>query len=85
MGRFDGPTPKRHTGWSNDEQFMTQLMGRGGFLSAADRMKFNLRLAKKGQNKSGMPTFTGQKQLLKQSQLLVPTKIRGHRTVSLLG
>ena len=37
MGRFDGPTPKRHMGWSNDKGFMEELMGRGGFLSVADR------------------------------------------------
>ena len=68
MGRFDGPTPKRHVGWSNDEEIMSQLMARGGFMSGADRLKFSARLVKKGYNKSGMPTFSGCKQLLKRSQ-----------------
>ena len=73
MGCFDGPTPKRHVGWSNDKGFMEELMGRGGFLSATDRSAMATTLVRRTINKYGVPTFTGKKELLKQSQQLVAT------------
>ena len=75
MGCFDGPTPKRHMGWSNDKGFMEELMGRGGFLSAADRNAMATKLVRRTINKSGIPTFTGKKELLKRSQLLASTNM----------
>ena len=69
MGCFQGPSPKRHVGWSNDKGFMEELMAKGGFLSASDRMRLTTRLATTGV-KNGMPTFTGCKQLMKKSQPL---------------
>ena len=71
MGKFKGPSPKRHLGWSNDEEFMQQLMTRGGYLSVVERQALGeSRLCKRG-NKAGKASFTGCKQLLKQSQIFV--------------
>ena len=71
MGKFKGPSPKRHLGWSNDEEFMQQLMTRGGYLSSAERQRLGeSKLCKKSQ-RQGRPTFTGCKQLLKQSQSFI--------------
>ena len=73
MGKFGGPTPKRHMGWSNDEQFMQDLMARGGYMSVAERKDIGTaQLVRRGKNRGGMPTFTGAKQL-KKSQSLVST------------
>ena len=72
MAKFGGPTPKRHLGFSNDEEFMGTLMKHGGYLSIQER----LRLGKSKLTKRGMsgttnkPTFTGCKKHLKQSQCL---------------
>ena len=73
MGKFGAPTPKRHMGWSNDEEFMQDLMARGGYLSTAECKEIGAaQLVRRGKNKGGVPTFTGAKQL-KKSQTLVST------------
>ena len=72
-GKFGGLSPKRHLCWSNDEGFVAELLGRGGYLSATDWAKLSTRLTKKNGKlgPNGVPSFTGVKKLLKQSQPLV--------------
>ena len=66
MGKFGGPSPKKHLGWSNDEEFMAQIIARGGF---AERQAFGeSKLVKKSSKSDGTMAFTGCKKLLKQSQ-----------------
>ena len=68
MGKFQGPTPKRHVGWSNDEQFMQQILTRGGYLSVHERQALGeSKLVRKGL-KNGKATFSGNKRLLQASQ-----------------
>ena len=78
MGKFGGPSPKRHMGFSNDEEFMQQLMDRGGFMSLAERQALGeSKLTKKG-SKFGCRTFTGCKKMLKQSQCFAGNKSFGY-------
>ena len=78
MGKFGGPSPKRHMGFSNDEEFMQQLMDRGGFMSLAERQALGeSKLTKKG-SKFGCPAFTGCKKMLKQSQCFAGNKSWGY-------
>ena len=68
MGKFGGPSPKRHVAWSNDEAFVQELLARGGFMSITERNALGTtKLVKRG-HKNGVPTFTGCKKLLKNSQ-----------------
>ena len=60
MGKFGGPSPKRHLLWSNDEMFVRQVMARGGYLSNAERDLLRTRLAKK-RTQHGKSTFQGVK------------------------
>ena len=70
MGKFGGPSPKRHLGFSNDETFMTMLMRQGGYLSVQERLQLGKsKLTKRGvSGATNKPTFTGCKKHLKQSQ-----------------
>ena len=69
MGKFGGPSPKRHLLWSNDEMFVRQVMARGGYLSNAERDLLRTSLAKK-RTQHGKSTFQGVKKKLKESQPL---------------
>ena len=71
MGKFCGPSPKKHLGWSNDEEFMKGIVARGGFLTTAERDAFGqTKLVTKRSKADGSMAFTGVKKLLKQSQKL---------------
>ena len=69
MGKFGGPSPKRHLLWSNDEMFVRQVMARGGYLSNAEKDLLRTRLAKT-RTRHGKTTFHGVKKKLKESQPL---------------
>ena len=68
MGKFQGPSPKRHVGWSNDEQFMQQIVTRGGYLSISERQALGESKLVRKVVKNGKPTFSGNKKLLRASQ-----------------
>lgn len=81
MGKFGGPSPKRHVAWSNDEAFVQELLARGGFMSITERNALGTtKLVKRG-HKNGVPTFTGCKKLLKNSQRY--TERFGHAIVDI--
>ena len=69
MGKFNGPSPKRHLAWSNDCGFVQELVARGGYLSMVERQALLTRLAKRG-TKNGKATFQGVKKTMKKSQPL---------------
>ena len=59
MGKFGGPSPKRHVAWSNDEGFVQELLARGAYMSITERNALGAtKLVKRG-HKNGVPTFTG--------------------------
>ena len=69
MAKFGGPSPKRHLGFSNDANFIQQLLDRGGYLSQDERRALGeSRLTKRGVSSAGKTTYTGVKKFLKQSQ-----------------
>ena len=68
MGKFQGPSPKRHVGWSNDEQFMQQIVTRGGYLSIPERQALGESKLVRKDVKNGKKTFSGNKTALRASQ-----------------
>ena len=70
MGKYKAPTPKRTIGWSNDKEFIQQLISRGGFLTPTERSRLTAELVGRKRNAAGVLTFTGKAKVLQQSQLL---------------
>ena len=79
MGKFGARSPKRHVGWSNDEEFIGALVSSGGYLSVAEKNKLGQhKLAKTVRKATGKVTYTGLKDNLKASQC--PCWIKPHVT-----
>ena len=69
MAKFGALSPKRHIGWSNDEDFIGGLVSSGGYLSEAEKAKLGEhKLAKTVRKACGKVTYTGLKENLKRSQ-----------------
>ena len=72
MGKFGGPTPKRHILWSNDQGLLDGVLEHGGRMTRAEMQACQgPPLVKKHVDKLGIQRRTGIKQNLKNSQQLV--------------
>ena len=76
MGKYNGPTPKRHKIWSNDEGMVNAILAEAGYMSRSEQK------ACKGQptvrryiDKNGKPRRTGVASALKSSQTLDCSKV----------
>lgn len=67
MGRFHGPSAKRHRVWSNDKLLLQRLSVRAGSLKMADREGLTS-LTHRYVDRNGVPRCVGLKKKLKESQ-----------------
>lgn len=70
MGRFSGPSPKRHIFMGNDESMIETLGQRAGYMSRADQARCPVRTAEIYTDHSGVQRHQGKKKELKSSQHL---------------
>lgn len=70
MGRFNGPTPKRHRLWSNDQQLLGHIADRAGYMSRSEQSACTLKTAKVYVDRWGVKRRVGIKQNLRDSQRL---------------
>ena len=70
MGRFNGPSPKRHIFLGNDLSMIETLGLRGGYMSRADQARCPVRTAEVYTDRSGVQRHHGKKRELKDSQRL---------------
>ena len=71
MGMFNGPTPKRHMIWTNDEKVVRTVDARAGYLPASLKAELSGEpLVTKHVDKNGVMRQTGVKRKLKASQIL---------------
>ena len=70
MGRFEGPTPKRHKLFSNDQRLLDDIAARAGYMSLAEQAACTVKTARRYVDRLGVQRHVGIKSALKQSQLL---------------
>ena len=71
MGKFNGPTAKRHRLWSNDPGLLEEIHARGGYLSKQERTALKGEpLTKIYTDSKGIKRFAGIPDKLKASQRL---------------
>ena len=69
MGVFGAQSAKRHCAWSNDQDFVGQLVAEGGNLSKREKEAVtSAKLTRSYVDSAGLKRFVGQKQQLKRSQ-----------------
>ena len=71
MGVFGSGSPKRHRLFSNDEQLLTKMCSKAGYMSRADQASCSSKLVRKYIDKNGVKRCVGNKHALKQSAYLV--------------
>ena len=72
MGKFNGPTPKRHRLWSNDSTLLGYIADRAGFMSRADQSACTVKTARVYLDRFGVKRRVGIKEALRSSQNLIP-------------
>ena len=70
MGKFSGPTPKRHKLFSNDEHLLSRIAARAGFMSREEQAACTVKTATKYVDRAGVKRHVGNKRALKESQNL---------------
>ena len=70
MGKFNGPTPKRHRLWSNDSVLLNLIASRAGYMSREEQAACTVRTARTYHDKRGVKRRVGIKPALKESQIL---------------
>ena len=68
MGRFSGPSPKRHKVWSNDKSLLDAIFERGGYMSRVDQQACSTKLVKSYMDSKGVKRVVGLKDQLRSSQ-----------------
>lgn len=72
MGKFGGPTAKRHRLWSNDQRLLHSIPDAAGTMTKAEMQSLpGGPLVKKYKDKAGMNRQVGIRDKLKASQCLV--------------
>lgn len=72
MGKFNGPTPKRHRLWSNDSTLLGYIADRAGYMSRADQSACTVKTARVYLDRFGVKRRVGIKEALRSSQNLIP-------------
>ena len=70
MGRFNGPTPKRHKLFSNDPVLLDEVASRGGYMSRQDQAACTVKTSHRYVDRRGVQRHVGNKNALKSSQIL---------------
>ena len=71
MGKYNGPTPKRHKLWSNDEGLLNEILAEAGQMTRQEMSRCRGdALVKKYTDKHGVQRYQGVKKNLKESQSL---------------
>lgn len=70
MGKFNGPTPKRHRLWSNDENFLKLVAEKAGYMSRQEQSLCSTKTARSYLDRWGVKRHVGDKKALQESQNL---------------
>ncbi|CAE7840892.1 unnamed protein product [Symbiodinium sp. CCMP2592] len=70
MGKFNGPTPKRHRIWSNCFDLVDGIQKRAGHMLKSEMKRLTKRLVHRYDDKLGTRRFTGKRKELRDSQIL---------------
>lgn len=70
MGKFGGPTPKRHRIWGNDPSQLQELSLRAGHMTRAEQSSFQAKTARQYIDSRGKKRMVGNKSVLTESQTL---------------
>ncbi|CAE7685791.1 unnamed protein product [Symbiodinium sp. CCMP2456] len=70
MGKFNGPTPKRHRIWSNCFSLVDGIQQRAGHMLKSEMERLTKRLVNRYEDKLGTKRFTGKRKELRESQIL---------------
>lgn len=73
MGKFNGPSPKRHRLWSNDSGLLDLIGSRAGYMSRIEQAACPVRTARTYYDKRGVKRRVGNKEALRDSQTLFST------------
>lgn len=68
MGRFSGPSPKRHKVWSNEKSLLDSIFERAGYMSRVDQQACSTKLVKSYTDSKGVKRVVGLKDQLRGSQ-----------------
>ena len=71
MGKFGGPTPKRHRIWGNDRDLLQAVASEAGYMSREEQARCPLKTARHYVDRHGIKRCTGNKVVLKNSQTLL--------------
>ena len=74
MGVFGSGSPKRHRLFSNDEQLLTTMCSKAGYMSRADQDSCSSKLVRKYIDKHGIKRCVGNKDALRESAYLALCK-----------
>ena len=70
MGKFNGPTPKRHRLFSNDRNFLQPISDIAGYMSRLEQSQCKVKTARSYHDKQGVRRHVGNKETLRDSQKL---------------
>ena len=71
MGKFNGPSPKRHILWCNDEEAINLVLAVAGSMTKAEMKECKGEpLVRKTTTKQGVKRYSGNKDALRASQSL---------------
>ena len=84
MGLFQGPSPKRHRVWSNDENMVQALITRAGTMPRNVMESFSTTLVNKYVDVLGVHRRVGKKKELRASQSLACISKHDHSTDAFL-
>ena len=70
MGKFGGPTPKRHRIWGNDPSQLQEIALRAGYMSRAEQSASEVKTARQYIDANGKKRMVGNKSVLLSSQTL---------------
>ena len=72
MGKFAGPSPKRHRIWTNDKTLVEKIVARAGYMSRLELREFATKLTRRYIDALGVKRYSGVTRKLKASQNLDP-------------
>lgn len=70
MGKFGGPTPKRHRIWGSDPSQLQEISLRAGRMTRAEQSSFQAKTARQYIDSRGQKRMVGNKSVLTESQTL---------------
>ena len=70
MGKFAGPSPKRHRLWSSSKPLVDGILEKAGYMSKSEMAAFDTKLVDTYTDVLGVKRRVGKKRELKESQTL---------------